>query len=125
MPKMFQLPAPITFLNPTTREPLEGEHNTCTFRRTFGDAAMSVRDVWSGYKALRAANKIEDAIEAAEKGDGLVVLDGEHYELLKKAIEHDQALAGWHPSIARQLLPHVDAVLDAIDYVAPAVRKAE
>lgn len=125
MPKMFALPPTIQFLNPTTREPLDGEHNTCTFRRFFADAVMSVREVWTGYKALRAANKIEDAIEAAEQGDGAVVLDSEHYELLRRAAESDSALAVWHPAIARQLLPHVDAILDAVDYLAAPKAKAE
>lgn len=124
MPKMFMLPEPIQFTRPD-RAPIDGEGAQCSFRRLFVEALMSVTSVWSGYKALRAANKIEDAIDAAEKGDGMVVLDAEHYELLKRAAEHDAALVGWAPFIAKQLLPQIDAILEATDYIAPAARKAE
>lgn len=125
MPKMFKLPEPIHLVHPSTKEKLDGDMALCSLRRVFNESLVNVPGVWQGHKALRAANKIEDAIEAAEGNDGTVVLDSEHYELLKKAVEHDTALDHWVPQFRRQLLPHLDAILDATDYIAPAVRKAE
>lgn len=125
MPKMFMLPSPIQLRNPVTREAIDGEGGTVSFRRWFNEAVMGARDVWAGYKALRAANKIEDAIEAAEKGDGTIVLDNEHYELLKKAAESDACAASWvQLAIARQLLPFIDAIVDATDYIAAKPKAA-
>lgn len=67
--------------------------------------------IGTGYKELKSCFTIEDQFKKAASGDW-VVIDEEHWNMLKSTIENPKG-GGISPSILRQFIPFMDAVLEA------------
>jgi len=67
--------------------------------------------IGSGHKAIKSCDLVAKQFKDATPGDCVAVEDA-HWELLRSAIESDQAVST-HPIILRQLLPFMDAILEA------------
>ena len=72
------------------------------------DQAMGI-----GHKAIKACQTIGDLFEQANEGDWVPV-ETEHWDRLRQAVETPKG-SGVHSTVLRQLLPFMDAVLEAPD----------
>lgn len=126
MPKVFiPIPDDIHFVDPKTKEPIEGKDGTMSF----GDLLHKVMDnpKWNqSYKMIKAADSIMQAYE--EVTDQVMVLADEDHKHLKEAIENPKVLIinqmtgaqtqpgfGIHPRLARQLVPLCDPIMKPLD----------
>lgn len=65
----------------------------------------------TGYKVLKACNTIDSQFENAVPGTWVAVEDA-HWEMLKNTVENPKG-GGIPPSILRQFIPNMDAILNA------------
>ena len=135
MPRYLTIPQDVTFVNLVTKEPviLEKEDGTkvpskISFREFFL-SVLSNDPRFSTTKGARALRKFEDAYDLAVAKDGVMVIDEEVWKEFKDAAENPRhqvqspyggaqvadGFAGYKGLGVRQLLPLIDAIVDAPD----------
>lgn len=122
MPKRkILIQPPVRIVDPMTSEPIEGPEGALSFRDFF--RKLFSNPLWNeSFAAARAQDAIIRSIEEAltKKEDGFWVSE-EDWKFLETCVNtprfyaNGQVLAGigYHPAIARQILPFMTAVIDA------------
>lgn len=117
--KYFRVPNPIHARDPRTGEPMlemQGEPPRPTpIVKSLRDVAFELwlndgRAVEGGRKAIKRWDKVCDAFDGAEPGE-VIALEDQDWEMLRKIIEAPKVMYG--ALLMRQMLPFIDAVLDA------------
>ena len=139
MPQRYMIvPEPVTFIDPNTKEPMKDKDGKAWEPLTF--KALIERffsnPKWNeNYKNTKSLQAIEKALENA---NGVVQLAQEDWEKLKDCAENPKTLlgqgpmgpiiqSGWgfHPSLNTQLIPLLDAIVEAKDTPPPTEEPAK
>ena len=119
--KYITIPEPITLVEPTTKEPLKdekGETKPVAFSDFIGKLLFN--PMWAeNYKSIKSAKAIDKAFSAA---NGVVQLAEEDWKKLKDLVENPKQGYGYHAAVMPQLLPFLDAIVEAKDS-APEAKK--
>lgn len=123
--RYIEIPPPVTFLDPITREELmgpDGKLEIWDFKLLLNKIMSNPR--WTeSYAAMRAQASIENALSDAK--DGVMVLSEEDWLHLKNAVEMPrtqligtngiQVIPGFgaHPTLGGQLLPLLVPIVEA------------
>jgi hypothetical protein len=114
--KYVTIPEAITLLEPTTKEPLKDEKGVVkpvTFYDFIGKLLFNPK--WAeNYKAIKAAKAIDKAFEKAAPKT-VVQLAEEDWKRLHDLIENPAGQYGYHAAVMPQLLPFLDAIMEASD----------
>lgn len=115
--KYIIVPEPIKLLDPLSKEVLTDEKGDEAKPVTFADflAKQLFTPMWGeNYKNAKSARAIERACEAS---NGVIQLAEEDWKKLRDALDSptETPKYGFHPAVVRQLLPFIDAVMDAKD----------
>lgn len=117
MPMRYvKIPEPITLLEPTTKEPLKDEKGE-TKPQKFSDfiGKLLFNPMWAeNYKNIKSARAIDRAFEKAEPST-VVPLAEEDWKKLKDLVENPKGGYGYHAAVMPQLLPFLDAIIEASD----------
>lgn len=112
--KYVTIPEPITLVEPTTKEPLKdekGETKPVVFSDFIGKQLFN--PMWAeSYKNIKSAKAIDKAFS---NGSGVVQLAEEDWKKLKDLIENPKGSYGYHAAVMPQLLPFLEAIVEAKD----------
>lgn len=120
--KYVTVPEPIMLHDPVTKEDLKDEKGE-TKPQKFSDfiGKLLFNPMWAeNYKNIKSAKAIDKAFS---NGSGVVQLAEEDWKKLKDLVENPKSGYGYHAAVMPQLLPFLDAIMDAKDS-APAEEKA-
>lgn len=126
MPQRYiTIPEPITLKDPKTKEPLkkqDGSFDMLSFSEFLHKVMFN--PMWNQtVQNIKAADAINKAFDGAK--DGVMVLAEEDWKKLESAVQNpvqqlitqmgaqNQPGFGYHPTLTPQLLPLIDAVLEA------------
>lgn len=114
--RYIAIPAPVQFRNPDTDEPVDGPDGQLTWEKFM--RAISYNPLWvenaQAFKAQLAVFTAWDKAKAERDIGRVLVIADEDWQVLKKCIEKPNPVGfGWSPALARQLVPFMDAVLEA------------
>lgn len=115
------VPEPILLVEPATKEPLKDEQGE-TKPQTFADfiGKLLFNPMWAeNYKNIKSAKAIDKAVSKNEK---VVQLAEEDWKKLKDVAENPKGSYGYHVAVMPQLLPFLDAIMEAKD-AAPEEKK--
>jgi len=114
--KYITIPAAITLLEPTTKDPLKDEKGIVkpvAFYDFIGKLLFNPK--WAeNYKAIKAAKAIDRAFEKTQPG-AVVQLAEEDWKRLHDLVENPSGQYGYHAAVMPQLLPFLDAIMEAGD----------
>jgi hypothetical protein len=117
------VPEPITLLEPTTKEPLKDEKGVVK-PIAFYDfiSKLLFNPKWAeNYKAIKAAKAIDKEFSGCindafgKNGPGMVKLAEEDWKRLHDLVENPNGQYGYHSAVMPQLLPFLDAIMEASD----------
>ena len=112
--KYVTIPEAITLLEPTTKEPLKDEKGIVkpvTFYDFIGKQLFN--PLWAeNYKNIKSAKAIDKAFSAS---NGVAQLAEEDWKKLKDLVENPKGGYGYHAAVMPQLLPFLDAIMEAKD----------
>ena len=111
--KYIHVPKDIQIMvNGKPLENVAGEiENIWTFSHYLENIVLADPAVGTTYGDLKACSIVEDRFKNAPS-DTWVGVEDAHWERLKKTIENPKG-GGVHPSILRQLIPFMDAIIEA------------
>lgn len=132
MAKQIVIPQPIVLVSPGTKNPLTGPTGEAYPPFTFRDfviGCLLVSPNFDSPAGWRAAAKIEAGLEKAVATDRPVILDEAQYAILAEVAKNPSyvvtsqdgtkstttGLLGVGSSVARQLIPFLDAIIEAED----------
>lgn len=145
MPRYLTVPPDITFINVITKEPVvikqedgTDKPSTLSFREFFLNL-LSADPRFTTTKGARALRKFEDAYDQAVAGDGVMILDEEVWKEFRDAAENPKhqtqspfggaqtvdGFAGYKGIGVMQLLPLIDAIVEASDKKPPVVKDVD
>jgi hypothetical protein len=124
MPQRYiQIPGPITFIDPLTKEAADPSGKPMTFE----DFIYKLMDnpKWAlSYKMIKSADAIMEACKKATRN--VMIIAEEDLKNLQEAVENPKALIltaaggqtisgfGLHPRITSQILPFCDAIMQPL-----------
>jgi hypothetical protein len=120
--KYVVVPEPILLRDPVTKEELKDEKGEVK-PQTFSDfiGKLLFNPMWAeNYKNIKSAKAIDKAFSAV---NGIVQLAEEDWKKLKDLVENPKGGYGYHAAVMPQLLPFLDAIMEACD-AAPEEKKA-
>jgi len=113
--KYVTVPEPIMLHDPVTKEELKDEKGVAKPQK-FSDfiGKLLFNPMWAeNYKNIKSAKVID---EAFSNGSEVVQLAEEDWKKLKELIENPKQTGyGYHAAVMPQLLPFLDAIMEAKD----------
>lgn len=112
--KYVTIPEPIMLHDPVTKEELKDEKGVAkpqTFSEFIGKLLFN--PMWAeNYKNIKSAKAIDKAFSVS---NGVAQLAEEDWKKLKELVENPKGGYGYHAAVMPQLLPFLDAIMEAKD----------
>ena len=111
------IPKPIALVDPSSKKPLLDAPDKPTAPVTFSDfvGKLLFNPIWAeNYKNIKSAKAVERAVDGAEPGT-VATLAEEDWKKLRDIVENPKGGYGYHAAVMPQLLPFLDAIMEAED----------